>query len=190
MENINIYLFRIINNLATNQYINLFFSLSAQYLIFLYLLFIIFIWFYKKQINKKLDNKRIFILSVLSSILSLIINKVLGYIYYEKRPFVSLKHVNLLFKYTPNNSFPSDHMAVVSSIAVMIYIYNKKLGIFLLVISLLIGFSRVFSGVHFPIDIIVGFLSALISALIVYGYREKLNFLTEFLMKISIKLHL
>ncbi len=191
MYRINIELFYLINNLAVNKYINLFFSFCAQYLIFIFLILVILIWFYKKPISEKLDNKRIFMLSVLSSIVSwLVIDKILGFIYYEPRPFVRFHNIHLLFHYIANNSFPSDHSAVTMALASIIFIYNKKIGAFLIFLSVLIGFSRVFSGVHYPDDIIVGFLSGILSAYIIYMLRDKLEKVLSLGLKIENKLHI
>jgi undecaprenyl-diphosphatase len=160
-------------------------------LIFIFLILVIIIWFYKKPLSENIDNKRIFMLSVFSSVISwLIIDKLLGAIYYENRPFVILKHVNLLFHYTANNSFPSDHSAVTMALASMIFIYNKKLGWGFIFLSILIGFSRVFSGVHYPDDIIVGFLSVILSTYIIYLLRHKLESIMKIGINIAEKIHL
>ncbi len=191
MYSTNIYLFHSINNLATNKYINLFFSFCAQYLIFIFLILVIVIWFYKEPLSARIDNKRLFMLSVLSSAVSwLIIDKILGAIYYEKRPFILLHHMNLLFHYTANNSFPSDHSAVSMALASMIFIYNKKLGWGFIFLSVLIGFSRVFSGVHYPDDIIVGFLSGILSTYIIYLLRHKLESVMKFGIRVAERIHL
>lgn len=130
-------------------------------------------------------------LSVISSVISwLILDKMLGFIYYEKRPFVALKNVHLLFHYIPNNSFPSDHSAVTMALASMIFVYNKKLGWFFIVLSVLIGFSRVFSGVHFPLDIVVGFTSGILATIIVYILKDKLEPLLNLGISIGKKLHI
>ena len=187
----NVLLFRIINGWATNPFFNAFFSFCAQYLIFIFLVLVIIIWFYKKPLSKDIDNKRLFMLSVISSVISwLVLDKMLGFIYYEKRPFIGLKNVNLLFHYIPNNSFPSDHSAVTMALASMIFIYNKKLGWFFIILSVLIGFARVFSGVHFPLDIVVGFISGILATIIVYILKDKLEPLLNLGISIGKKLHI
>ncbi len=40
------------------------------------------------------------------------------------------------------------------AIASLVFIYNRKLGSLLAVISFIVGFSRVLAGIHHPIDII------------------------------------
>jgi undecaprenyl-diphosphatase len=53
-------------------------------------------------------------------------------------------------------SFPSQHAALTMVVAVVIYSINKRLGMILLGMSLLVGISRIILGVHFPIDVLVG----------------------------------
>jgi len=56
-----------------------------------------------------------------------------------------------------HDSFPSDHAALFFSIAVGIFLVSRSLGIFLLLyLSIIIGAARVYCGVHYPTDILVG----------------------------------
>jgi undecaprenyl-diphosphatase len=75
--------------------------------------------------------------------------------------------INLLISGPNSASFPSGHAAFYSAIAFYILLKDKKLGIFALICAFLISVSRVFVGVHWPIDIVAGFIVGLISALIV-----------------------
>ena len=66
-----------------------------------------------------------------------------------------------LIYHARNGSFPSDHMLIFSSIAFS-YLFSaqRKLGIFLLVMAWLVAWSRVYLGVHFPLDMLGAFLLA------------------------------
>lgn len=72
------------------------------------------------------------------------------------RPFVSLQDVIPLFVYGGNDSFPSGHATVFSSLATVIYMRDKKKGIFFFILFILISLARVIAGIHYPIDILVG----------------------------------
>lgn len=58
--------------------------------------------------------------------------------------------------HTGLDSFPSLHTAVAFAVATFVYHYSKKGGILLFVLAILIGFSRIFVGVHYPVDVIAG----------------------------------
>lgn len=77
-------------------------------------------------------------------------------------------------------SFPSSHATNHMGIAVMIILTcGRYLGPFkwlLLVWALLIGFSQIYVGVHFPIDIAVGFLEGALLAFTIYSMSQKTKF--------------
>jgi membrane-associated phospholipid phosphatase len=55
-------------------------------------------------------------------------------------------------------SFPSSHTAVFAGLAVVVFLANRKIGKWFFVGALVIGIARIGAGVHFPIDILGGFL--------------------------------
>jgi undecaprenyl-diphosphatase len=89
------------------------------------------------------------------------------------RPFVE-HHINLLFNYNPTEaSFPSGHAAFYFAIATVVYSYNKKAGILFFIASFLISFARVFSGIHWPSDIISGAIVGIISGRLIILFSQK-----------------
>ncbi len=76
---------------------------------------------------------------------------------FRLRPFASLDGVNLLID-PPlfAKSFPSDHTTLAFAVAVSVLMINRRLGIPALIVAAVVGLSRVFVGVHFPIDVLVG----------------------------------
>ena len=77
-------------------------------------------------------------------------------------------------------SFPSSHATNHMGIAIMIILTcGRYLGPFkwlFLVWALLIGFSQIYVGVHFPIDIAVGFLEGALLAYTIYSMSQKTKF--------------
>ena len=62
-------------------------------------------------------------------------------------------------------SFPSGHTTFLSALGVSIARLDRKTGYWILLLALVVGFSRVLAGVHFWYDIVGGFI---LGILIVY----------------------
>jgi undecaprenyl-diphosphatase len=61
-------------------------------------------------------------------------------------------------------SFPSGHSASAMAVAAMYAMTYPSLGIWFLPIAVLVGYSRVALGVHYPLDVIAGQAIALLTA--------------------------
>ncbi len=82
------------------------------------------------------------------------------------RPFESMPFITPVFGET-GHAFPSSHAAVFSALAFSIFFLHKKAGMVFMVLALFIGMARIVAGVHFPIDILGGFvLGALVAYLV------------------------
>lgn len=133
---------------------------GAQYLIGIIALFFL-LYFFLAYPRKR---QRMLLLSLISLPLAYVLGKLAGYFYLNPRPFV-VDQVLPLITHAANNGFPSDHTLFSAALATVVFLFNRRLGIFLWVLALLVGVSRVLAGVHHPIDIAAG---AAISAASVY----------------------
>ena len=68
--------------------------------------------------------------------------------------------VTLLLSRPHGHPFPSGHSINSMVAAVALYLNNKKIGIPAVIIATLIGFSRLYLFVHFPTDVLGGFVIA------------------------------
>ena len=114
------------------------------------------------------DNKiAILKLTIFSFPIAYILSKISAKFIYDPRPFV-IKHIKPLITHVPDNGFPSDHTMLTAAIASVVFIYNKRLGVLLYVVSLAIGVSRVLAQIHHPLDIIGSIIIAFISVTLGY----------------------
>jgi undecaprenyl-diphosphatase len=54
------------------------------------------------------------------------------------------------------SSFPSGHATLSFALAFSIFLYDKKIGSLFLLLAFFVAMGRIFTGVHFPLDILVG----------------------------------
>jgi undecaprenyl-diphosphatase len=130
-------------------------------------------------------------LALSSVINNLILKELIGrprpYVLWDERPEVWLRagyeyHWPDLIKKSSSPSFPSGHTStsIGAAFAMFLACFKKSdrkylsVGIPALIISFLIGFSRIYVHVHYPTDVIVGAVVGLIGGLIAYLLIEKL----------------
>ncbi|MFQ5432191.1 MAG: phosphatase PAP2 family protein [Nitrospinota bacterium] len=95
--------------------------------------------------------------AVLAVTLSDLINhRVLKEFFARPRPCNVLPDVHLISGCSGSLSFPSSHAVNSFTIAAIFGFYEKKLWIFTAPAAALVAFSRVYVGVHYPADVVVG----------------------------------
>ena len=85
--------------------------------------------------------------------------------FFRHRPFVA-HEVNLLVDHLKTASFPSRHTDIAFAFAQSVFFADKKLGIVAFVIAVLVGFSRIFVGVHYPVDVFAGAILGITGAFV------------------------
>ena len=83
------------------------------------------------------------------------------------RPFVELGF-QPLFPHAADSSFPSDHTLVGGALVGPILVTARKLGGVLVLWALVVGFSRVAAGIHYPSDVLGSAVVALVLDSIVW----------------------
>lgn len=121
---------------------------TAQYLIFVSAAIAVF-YFFRQPWQKQ---KEILIFAMVLLPLSYVVAKIISRFYFDPRPFV-VQNFAPLIPHAPDNGFPSDHTLLGAAIAAAIFRFNKKLGVVLLILALLVGIARVLAGVHHAADI-------------------------------------
>jgi len=135
---------------------------GAKYLILIVIFLAgIFFIFKKKEIKKRIA---IFGIVILPATYAL--GKLVSLFYYNPCPFVE-ENFQPLIPHSPDNGFPSDHVLICAGISSLIFIFNKKLSILLWIMTLIIGFCRIYAGVHHLIDILASIFIAIFVLIIV-----------------------
>lgn len=125
-----------------------FFIFSANYL-FILSFIIAGYYFFKQPLEKQI---KIVTFGGICALVSYLIALLAGYFYFDSRPFVE-GHFKPLIEHDTENGFPSDHVLMISCIAAVMSIFNKKLSILLWLIVLIVAYARVYVGVHHYIDV-------------------------------------
>ena len=93
-------------------------------------------------------------------------------------------------QYPTDSSFPSNAAALGFAIAAGVWFYNRAWGWGLLAIAALFGLSRIFGGVHYPLDVLAGALLGWGSAYVIYRQTSLLNRLVGFTVTLAERLGL
>ena len=151
----------------------------AKYLVYAIVLIVAASWFVRAGRG---ENRRIAVYTaVASAALALIIALVIQHFYVHQRPFVARAPGDyvLLVSHTADASFPSEHATGAFAIAAGAAIYRPRLGIILLVLAVLVAFSRVYVGVHYPADVAGGAALGILAALVIWLARPALDYVDQ-----------
>ena len=84
------------------------------------------------------------------------------------RPYEVWEIVPLLDRDSPGQSMPSRHVFSATIISMACLHASLSVGVILLVLSALLGLVRVIGGVHYPKDVVVGYMCALVWGVIFF----------------------
>ncbi|WMY97682.1 MAG: phosphatase PAP2 family protein [Arsenophonus sp.] len=180
IKQINIKIFYFINaNEQTSKFLITIFIFFASKLIFLLPILGIFFFIFEKKMLSLRKKKFIFQL-FFSILLGLIISSLIRFYYPTQRPFDSELNVYSIY-HISSSSFPSNHALISYILTWNFFNINKNMGIFFFIITNLIGISRIFLGLHWPIDIVGSlFLSIFVFFLVNYFFKSIKKFFLKY----------
>jgi undecaprenyl-diphosphatase len=151
LEHLNLTLFAALNahaGLSGWQLLSAVFA--AEWLIFLVPLALVLLWAGGAGARREVALRAFF-----AAACALSLNALIGQFWYSPRPFVAEIGHTFLF-HDPDSSFPSDHATSIFSVALVLAFsavpLARRIGMALLPLALVIAWSRVYLGVHWPKD--------------------------------------
>lgn len=138
-----------------------FFAHTFPYIVILlagvFLLFHHEVLFSKKPFQALAEKWKEIILVFFTGGFAWVIARVLKFFIQLPRPSSALSDITTLFP-ADGYAFPSGHATFYMGLAVAIYLNHKKAGLAFIFFAILIGLARIAGGVHFPGDILGGFI--------------------------------
>lgn len=134
-----------------------------------YFIILVVAWMYWNY-----SKKEGFVLTLLF-IFSSMINTLLKAVFYTQRPFQKLDNFDAKRVHTAGgHSFPSGHTQGASTlfVALALVFKNKTFTVFAIILALLVGVSRMYLGVHWPVDVIGGWALAVLIVFIFYNHMH------------------
>lgn len=145
---------------------------SARYLV--YIVFVVAIACVAYYARKREWKPIIYFFATL--VVSFVLLQFAGLVNFDHRPFMD-HQLTQLVAHAAGKSFPSDHTTVTAAIAFGLLLFTrfKALGVAVLAAACLIGFARVFVGIHYPADIVGALLTAAFGAAVVFVAKKLID---------------
>lgn len=180
------YLYHAINGLAgKSAVLDHIMAFIAQYALELYAVLFLIAWF---TLPRRDEMKRHqLILAGFAGILGLFINALIAHFWYRARPFVVLPKgtFHQLIPHHADSSFPSDHTTGSMAFAAGVQGRSQKwVSISFPVLAIIVMFSRVYCGVHWPTDVLASVVVGILSSLIIRRFSRFLFPITALLLKV------
>ncbi|GIW64677.1 MAG: phosphatase PAP2 family protein [Patescibacteria group bacterium] len=145
-----------------NVFFDIFFSFFSFLgsTVFVWLIIIFLVVFFEEKAHPGIskNDKKFIVIFTLTIFLSFLTSEViLKNIFQRPRPFSQIKNLKLKIKNYPSDfSFPSGHATIAFATATTLSFFDKKRKWFYYFLASLIAYSRLYLGVHYFFDVVIG----------------------------------
>lgn len=182
MQELNIQILQYLHSFIEYSFVEKTTLIFADGPIFFLPVFLLTAWFYFLYKKPDQEKRKDLLFIFYGTIIAILINLVFQQFFHFDRPESALTgSTKLLLDHIPDASFPSDHAAV--SFAFLFWVFfagYKKIGIIFAVFVILMNLSRVILWVHWPFDIVWGFVVAIFWACISFTFLKKNSYVEKF----------
>ncbi|MEP6661950.1 MAG: phosphatase PAP2 family protein [Acidimicrobiales bacterium] len=137
----------------------------AKYGILVFAVLLVLAWWQARRAEDAVTAVSAVVWAAVASLIGFVAVQLIGTAVSRDRPYVAMPSAHLLVARTGDFSFPSDHATAAAAIAVGLIIagrYTRQVwvGWSAATVALVLGFSRVYVGAHYPGDVVGGFVLA------------------------------
>jgi undecaprenyl-diphosphatase len=148
IESVDYSIFLDLNNDIINPFFDVFFPLLRNLTYLFWVFLVVYFWVRKE--------KRLAIILTAGIIAGAIFTYPLKFLIDRQRPYEQLATTRLLTPFENDPSFPSGHTEMSFLAATIISQFHPGYSKYLYGFSFIVALSRIYVGVHFPIDVIGG----------------------------------
>lgn len=129
------------------------------------------LWFYGRDVQARSRNQKAVLGGAISlgfaNLVVLLVNQAV----FRERPIIHYELSNLLYAPT-DSSFPANPAAVAFAMAMSVWLMNRRASVVLFFLAALWSFARVYNGLFYPSDVVVGGLIGMaVACLVTLGLR-------------------
>ena len=129
------------------------------------------LWFCGKDVQARSRNQKAVLGAAISLGLANLVVLLLNQAIFRERPFIHYELSNLLYAPT-DSSFPANPAAVAFALAMAVWLMNRRASVVLFFLAALWSFARVYNGLFYPSDVVVGGLIGMtVACLVTLGLR-------------------
>jgi undecaprenyl-diphosphatase len=115
----------------------------------------------------RIRGLRFLVLAVVSVVVADAIgNYAFKQVFLRARPCIVLEGVRLLVGCTNSPSFPSNHAINAGALATLVVLYMPRVWLPAAALAVLVGYSRIYVGAHYPLDVLAGGVLGIVVAMV------------------------